>query len=244
MNSTIGWPDRLTFVRHGESVGNVANARAYAEKADVLALEMADPDVELSPLGVDQSVALGERFGETDFPGRPDHCMVSPYLRTEQTADHLLAAAGWQGVPRIVDERLRDREQGILDRLTAWGIRARFPEEAERRRQLGKFYYRPPGGESWADVALRIREVLRDLRLDHAGERLLLVTHDVPIIVARFVIENVSAPAAVAMSNQIVNCGLTVYANVAGELQLERFNDPTPVAEDGRAEVTSHPEQS
>ena len=35
-----------------------------------------------------------------------------------------------------------------------------YPDEAKRRDLLGKFYYRPPGGESWADVALRIRSVL------------------------------------------------------------------------------------
>ena len=62
-----------------------------------------------------------------------------------------------------IDERLRDRELGILDRLTSAGVAARHPEEAARRRELGKLYYRPPGGESWADVALRLRSLLHDL---------------------------------------------------------------------------------
>ena len=44
--------------------------------------------------------------------------------------------------------------------MTGAGIREQYPDEAQRRDLLGKFYYRPPGGESWADVALRIRSLL------------------------------------------------------------------------------------
>jgi broad specificity phosphatase PhoE len=42
-------------------------------------------------------------------------------------------------LPIRVDERLRDRELGVLDLLTMQGVKARFPQEAERRRWLGKF---------------------------------------------------------------------------------------------------------
>ena len=50
--------------------------------------------------------------------------VVSPYLRTRQTAE--LALAG-TGIPLVVDERLRDRELGVLDLLTARGVQARLP---------------------------------------------------------------------------------------------------------------------
>src|SRR5918993_1533826 len=89
-----------------------------------------------------------------------DTYWVSPYLRARQTLTIAL------GVPDTsaaisVDERLRDRELGILDLLTRQGVARLHPGEAERRRHLGKFYHRPPGGESWADVALRLRSFLR-----------------------------------------------------------------------------------
>ncbi|MET3665845.1 hypothetical protein ABIC66_002463 [Caulobacter sp. 1776] len=35
-----------------------------------------------------------------------------------------------------IDERLREKEFGVLDRLTRVGIEARFPEHAEFRRLL------------------------------------------------------------------------------------------------------------
>ncbi len=65
--------------------------------------------------------------------------------------------------PLRQDERIRDRELGVLDLLTKRGVTTRFPAEAQRRSWLGKFYYRPPGGESWADLVLRIRSFLADL---------------------------------------------------------------------------------
>ena len=53
----------------------------------------------------------------------------------------------------------------------------RFPFEAQRRQWLGKFYHRPPGGESWADVALRLRFFLAELPIATAPDRAVLVVH-------------------------------------------------------------------
>ena len=46
--------------------------------------------------------------------------------------------------------------------LTAPAIEKEYPAEAARRRKMGELYYRPPGGESFLDVALRVRGLLRD----------------------------------------------------------------------------------
>ena len=68
-------------------------------------------------------------------------------------------------------------------------VGARFPEEAERRRWQGKFYHRPAGGESWVDVALRLRTWLADLERAPAGQRLMVVGHDIVIALVRYVCE-------------------------------------------------------
>ena len=88
-----------------------------------------------------------------------------------------------------MDERLRDRDMGITDKLTGAGIRAAYPEEAERRDWLGKFYYRPPGGESWADVAMRVRAVLTDLANAEKHQRILVTGHDVVLLLFCYVAE-------------------------------------------------------
>jgi probable phosphoglycerate mutase len=233
----IGWPRALMLVRHGESLGNVANAAAYAAGADRLDIEVNDVSVELSELGVRQAEALGRRLRDGDQ--RPTAAWVSPYRRAQQTLDRIMDVAGLD-VPVVVDERWRDREQGILDRLTGRGIRAQFPAEAERRAYLGKFWYRPPGGESWADVALRVRAALLDVRLAHHGEHVLVVSHDVPILVTRYVVEALDAEGAVGLSGQVANCGMTTFVSDGDRMRLVRFNDATPVAEDPVATVTAH----
>jgi broad specificity phosphatase PhoE len=236
----IGWPEALWLVRHGESAGNVADVAARAAGAARLDLDVNDVDVALSTLGEDQAEALGGRLAALDPAERPTCLLVSPYRRARQTADIALSRAGLHGVPTTVDERLRDREQGVLDRLTATGIRDRFPAEAERRRYVGKFWYRPPGGESWADVAQRVRAALVDLRLDREGERVLLVAHDVPILLARYVIEHLDVDEVVALSGVIGNCSLTTYAAGADGLRLASFNDTTHIQAHEDATVTAH----
>src|SRR3954466_8633025 len=102
---------------------------------------------------------------------RTDIVLTSPYVRARQTAQRILAAGGRSGaaVRLIIDERLREKELGILDRLTHTGLGQLQPEQAKLRRHLGKFYHRPPGGESWCDVILRLRSALDTITLHYAG---------------------------------------------------------------------------
>jgi broad specificity phosphatase PhoE len=178
----------LVLVRHGQSTGNVAREQALAQGSDVIEIDQRDPDVPLTPLGENQARALGSTLRASPS-GPPQTVFSSPYVRARQTAELALAAAGLDR-RILLDERLRDRELGILDLLTSTGVANRWPEETQRRRWLGKLYYRPPGGESWADVALRLRSFLRDLDEVAAGsQRVLVVSHDAVIMLLRYVCE-------------------------------------------------------
>ncbi len=207
-----GWPQALWLVRHGESVGNAAAAAARAAGAEIVDVDRPDPEVDLTAQGRRQAEALGRWLAALPPGERPEQAVVSPYVRTRRTAAIALAHLG-AGVPVSFDERLRDRELGVLDRLTAEGIEARHPEEAAARRRLGKFYHRPAGGESWADVVLRLRSALVDLRADHAGRRVLVVAHDVVVILFRYLLEDLDETAALEISRRTapVNCGVTYY---------------------------------
>jgi glucosyl-3-phosphoglycerate phosphatase len=178
----------LWLVRHGESEGNVAAAEANAAGAEEIAVPARDPDVRLSELGRRQAAAVGAALAGRDAATRLDGVLCSPYERARETARLALDTAGLQ-LPLRIDERLRDRELGVLDRLTEAGVVARYPEEHERRRWQGKFYHRPAGGESWADVALRLRSWLSDLDAETAGTRVLVVCHDVVIVLLRYICE-------------------------------------------------------
>src|SRR4029453_19378397 len=136
------WPARLWLVRHGQSQGNVARDAAQQAGQHQIDIDVRDVDVPLSKLGIKQAEAAGRWFAELPSDERPEFALASPYVRARQTAEIICnqgALAGGPGHP-IIDERLREREFGIFDRLTTMGIRERFPEEGRNRRGSGKFY--------------------------------------------------------------------------------------------------------
>jgi broad specificity phosphatase PhoE len=217
-------PSVVWLVRHGESVGNVADARAQETGAGRLELDIRDPDVPLSDTGRSQAEALGRHLAELPDEKRPTAVLSSPFNRALTTAK--LATAGLDVRVRA-DERLRERDFGAFDGMTGAGIREQFPDEAARRDLLGKFYYRPPGGESWADVALRIRSLLATEALRHDCDRLLIVAHQAVIMVFRYVLEELTEQELldVDRQEQVANTSLTRYeADADGTLHLESFN--------------------
>lgn len=232
----------LLLIRHGESEGNVAATDARMAGAEVIAVPARDADVNLSGTGQEQAKALGAALARIGEEFRPDAVVSSPYARAFQTAEIAVEAAGWP-VKVQLDERLRDRELGILDRLTRLGVEKRYPEEAERREWLGKMYYRPPGGESWADVALRLRSVLDELNNLGSGHRVMLVCHDALIMLFRYVLEGMTEKELLdlAASTSVLNASITRFVRPAGEgpWTLESFNVADHLTEHG-VTVTEH----
>ncbi len=221
----------LLLVRHGESVGNVASADAALAGADRLDLSTRDADTPLSSRGIEQAQAVGAWLGDLPVAQRPDVAWCSPYLRARQTAQAALGAAGLDLRVRL-DERLRDRELGITDRLTTSGMARLLPDEAERRAHLGKFYYRPPGGESWADVALRLRSVLLDLDRREAGRRVLVVTHDAVIALVRYVLEDLTEDELFDLVGHggVRNASVSVLEHTADAWTTTTFDDVAHLA--------------
>jgi broad specificity phosphatase PhoE len=228
----------LWLVRHGESVGNVAATRSEMEGLEVIPLDVRDADVPLSATGREQARALGRWLGQ--HREDVDVFWVSPYLRARET----LAIAMGEGPPApaiTVDERLRDRELGVLDLLTRRGVARLHPEETDRRRHLGKFYHRPPGGESWADVALRLRSFLRD-GLDGPGERALLVAHDAVVMLVLYVLLPMGEEELLdfAADHTVLNASVTHLVRGPEGWELALFSDVAHLQREG-ADVTVHP---
>ena len=208
------WPEALWLVRHGQSQGNVAREAADAAGHHEIAIDVRDVDVPLSELGHRQAEATGRWFGSLAEDQRPEVILTSPYLRARQTAEAICAAGGLSGPTRLViDERLREREFGVFDRLTTAGIRNKYPEEAAHRSMLGKFYHRPPGGESWADVILRLRSALNTINLHYCDRRVLIVCHQVVVLCMRYILEELTEEQILGIDRQadILNCGIVRY---------------------------------
>ncbi|WP_194397576.1 histidine phosphatase family protein [Microbacterium atlanticum] len=228
----------LWLVRHGESIGNVAATRAEIEGLEVIPLDERDADVPLSDTGRDQAAALGGWL--QGHRGSVDAFWVSPYRRARETLEIALEASGGDGAV-VVDERLRDRELGILDLLTRTGVVRRHPEEMARRKHLGKFYHRPPGGESWADVALRLRSFLREA-LAGPGERVVLVAHDAVVMLLLYVLRGLREDELLAFADDhtVLNASVTHLVRGADGWELIDFSDVAHLQREG-ADVTAHP---
>ncbi|WP_448626439.1 histidine phosphatase family protein [Geodermatophilus sp. URMC 64] len=232
-------PSAIWLVRHAESMGNVADARAHEQGAGRLELDVRDPDVPLSDTGCAQAQALGRWMADLPDGERPTAVLSSPFTRALTTARLAAEPLGLRVRP---DERLRERDFGAFDGMTGAGIREEYPDEARRRDLLGKFYYRPPGGESWADVALRIRSLLTTEALRHDGERLMVVAHQAVIMVFRYVLEELTEQELLDVDRRerVANASVTRYETRDGGLRLVEFNAVHHLA-DQDEDVTEEP---
>src|SRR3569832_256245 len=207
------WPETLWVVRFGLSAGNVARDAAEAVGLQVIDIAERDIDVPLSDLGRMQARALGLWFGKLAKDQQPEVLLCSPYVRARQTAKLILEASGLELRLRV-DERLREKEFGIIDRLTRHGIRAKYPELSAQRSHVGKFYFRPPGGESWCDVILRLRSVIEMVTREHGGCRVLVVGHQVIVNCMRYLVECLDEEQILDIDRRgdVPNCGVTSYS--------------------------------
>ncbi|HSI49467.1 MAG TPA: histidine phosphatase family protein [Ideonella sp.] len=236
------WPQTLWIVRHGQSAGNVARDNAEAAGLPLIDIATRDMDTPLSALGEQQAMALGEWFGSQPADQQPEVILCSPYVRAHDSARLLMKAAGLSEdrVCFLVDERLREKEFGALDRLTHLGISQKYPELTEQRAHVGKFYFRPPGGESWCDVILRLRSVVEMVTREHGGQRVLIMGHQVIVNCMRYLLDQLDEARVLAMDRQgdIPNCGVTTYVldetvKPKGKLVLQVANFVSPLRRAG-----------
>jgi broad specificity phosphatase PhoE len=235
------WPQEIWLVRHGQSAGNVARDAAEAAAGLLIDIAERDVDVPLSELGVQQSRALAGWFAAMPEDARPNIVLHSPYLRAAETARIVkLGIASPSLLVTQVDERLREKEFGILDRLTTRGISHKYPDLYDQRQHVGKFYFRPPGGESWCDVILRLRSVLDTITREYARERVLIVGHQVTVNCFRYLLERLDEATILEYdrSGDVPNCSVTSYRfdpsqGKRGKLALKLVNFVAPLEASG-----------
>lgn len=241
---------KLYIVRHGQSAGNVLRDHAEAAGDELIALNNRDADTPLSPLGHAQAQALGDWLANLPDNERPDTILSSPFVRAHQTAAALAQALALDASAIEVDERLREKEFGILDRYTRKGIETKYPELAAQRGLVGKFYFRPPGGESWCDVILRLRSVVDGIRLTRPDCRVVVVGHQVIVNCFRYLLEGMREADILAIDREgdFPNCGYAEYDVVKDPAVTFRLRHgrvvPPPVREvavTGEADIPAGP---
>jgi 2,3-bisphosphoglycerate-dependent phosphoglycerate mutase/probable phosphoglycerate mutase len=151
----------IWLVRHGQTELN--KARRYQGAADTL----------LTPFGTRQAAALAQRLRRTPFK----LAITSPAMCARATAAAIL---GDRKAPLLDDVRWAEMSYGRWEGLTYAEVCARFPQEAATR-FADALNGRPSGGESLAEVAMRVADGWAALLQQNPGGRVLLVTHATPI---------------------------------------------------------------
>lgn len=176
----------LFLIRHCESTHN-ANPALTCEEPDHAAA--------LSPVGLLQAENVARNLLKMmDGPFLPQQWYVSDYLRTRQTAEETIKV-----INNIRARPRRDWDQINPSRiLTTPFLREQercpgfkqavgdFEKNEADRIWAGKYYYRFPGGESCADVHMRLHLFVRDMLEPHlldGGSDPVIVSHGTTLIV-------------------------------------------------------------
>lgn len=147
----------LHLVRHGETEWN-------AER------RFQTPEVPLSEMGRSQAAAVSEALAEM-LRSRTDGelaLLSSDYARTMETA---VIIGGRLGLPIVREPLLRERNFGVA----RGQLYADIGEETIASWRDPRV--RIEGGESWADVFVRVEELMSRLRAAPPAGELVLVTH-------------------------------------------------------------------
>jgi broad specificity phosphatase PhoE len=117
-------------------------------------------DVELSPLGIQQSREMGARHSGEHF----DAIFCSDLQRSYKSAE----SAFGKTFPIIKDARLRECDYGDLTQHASAEV------EAEKPRRIHEPF---PNGESYEQTSERMGAFLRDLFRDYDGKRVMIIGH-------------------------------------------------------------------
>lgn len=150
---------KITFfaIRHGETVSNAA--KRYQGHSD-------SP---LTETGRKQVSSLGSRMSNMEF----DALISSDLGRAQETASII---AGYTGHPVATDNRLRERNYGVLEGLTVPEISTRYSEVLDRLDANDPDYI-IPDGESHRQHYERNIAAIEELAADRSVNRVAMVVH-------------------------------------------------------------------
>jgi len=132
------------------------------------------PDYHLSDLGQQMAQAVAADLGGRDIT----HLRCSPLERAQETMEPLVAALE---LPVTTDDRVLEAENYLQ------GLRISFDGALRQPRNWWLFRNaaRPTWGEPYAQIVARMRLALRDTVQAAAGHEAVIVSHQLPIWMAR-----------------------------------------------------------
>ena len=155
-------PTEFWLIRHGQTDWNQ------------LGLYQGQSDIPLNETGTRQAVEIASHLASLGQPFSAVY--TSDLLRASQTAERIAASLA---LPLIPEPGLREICLGAWEGGPYKEIKSHYHRLAELGEDPAQF--RPPGGETVAEVAARITETVNRIAAQHPGERVLMVLHGVVI---------------------------------------------------------------
>lgn len=138
----------IIFEAHGTTYDNEAH------------LSSGHNDVGLSPLGIQQSREMGERYNDAHF----DAIFCSDLQRAYKSAE----IAFDDKFPIVKDVRLRECDYGDLTQHSSTRV------DVEKPKRIHEPF---PNGESYEQTSARMKAFLQDLLRDYDGKRVMIIGH-------------------------------------------------------------------
>jgi broad specificity phosphatase PhoE len=138
----------IIFEAHGTTFDNEAH------------LSSGHNDVELSPLGIQQSKEMGIRYKDDHF----DAVFCSDLQRAYKSAE-IGFGNKW---PIIKDARLRECDYGDFTQHPSQEV------DAQKPKRINEPF---PNGESYIQTSLRMKDFLNFLRDNYDGKRVMIIGH-------------------------------------------------------------------
>lgn len=199
---------RLFLTRHGQTVTNTEGRFCGHSETD------------LTPKGEAQAQALGQRLAKVKL----DAIYTSDFSRAIRTAS---LAAGQRALTPRADPDLRELHYGEWE-LEKGGDVARKWRTQYRLMRHEDPAWRPPGGESVAEVRARTRAAFDRIVAAHEGQKVLVVAHGTALNC--LISTLLDMPESHVFRVEIANCGLTEVIVRQGRPYILSMNDTAHLA--------------
>ena len=200
---------RLYLVRHGQTVTN-KEGRFCGHS-----------ETQLTTLGQEQARALGRRLAREKI----DAVYTSDYSRAMETA---ALVVGERAVTAGVDLDLRELHYGEWELEREFDVRKRAGEQYKLMRDEHPDW-RPPGGETVAEVRERTRAAFDRIVAANHGKRVLVVSHGTALNC--LLSSLLETPLTHVFRIEMANCGLTEVHVRSGRAYIMRMNDTAHLAD-------------
>lgn len=201
---------RIVVVRHGEAEHNVI-LDILENNVDANHKHIRDSNdkkIKLTHKGHIQAKKTGYELNKFNF----DICLSSPYVRTIQTSKDIISEFD-RKIRIIKDKRLREKDFGKLHGFSTDQIKKEHPDEYIKHERIGKYHYRPPKGESWEDVRIRIKDFIKYALKKYSGKTILVVAHSIPCKMFYAIFYGLSDEQTLSLKNTD-NCGCSEYVSI------------------------------